>query len=267
MSTCNFHIWGILNCTPDSFSDGDPAATTENFIARGLELIADGADVLDVGGASSRAGAANVTVDEELARVLPTIEGLRRRCAVRISIDTFRPEVADAALSAGATIVNDINGLRDSNSMAEVVANHGASVVAMHRRPEVFCGGDILDDIIELWGQSLSIAKEVGIGAERIMLDPGLGEGFHKPLEQNLRILKNFHKLRRAFPACEILFAASRKSFLGTISNEHCPRERDCISAAAAYGAYGAGLRNFRVHNVALTKNILMLARAIDESR
>jgi dihydropteroate synthase len=267
MADGNFRIWGILNCTPDSFSDGDPSAVAEDFILRGLQLAADGADVVDVGGASSRADAPYVSADEELARVLPVIEGLKNRCAAAISIDTFRAEVADRALAAGASIVNDIHGMRDSNSMAEVASSWGASVVAMHWRPDEFRGDDILDDISELWDQSLSIGRAAGIGTERIILDPGLGVGFHKSLEQNFCILKHLAKLRMQFPRCEILFAASRKSFLGTISGECCPKDRDCISAAAAYGAYGAGLRNFRVHNVALTKKVLLLAKATNEIR
>jgi dihydropteroate synthase len=258
-----FYIWGILNCTPDSFSDGDPTATAEDFIRRGRELVADGADILDVGGASSRSGAAPVSAEEELTRLLPVIEGLRKYCSVPISIDSFRSEVADRALSAGAAIVNDIHGLRDGGAMAAVVARHGAKAVAMHWRPEPLSGKDILEDLRKLWGQSLAIARAAGIGPERVILDPGLGEGFHKTVEQNLRILRHLPELRAAFPNCELLFALSRKSFLGAVAAEPCPKDRDCLSAAAAYGAYGDGLRHFRVHNVLLTKKILRLGEAV----
>ena len=259
-----FHIWGIVNCTPDSFSDGDPSATAENFIERGLKLVADGADVLDVGGASSRSGAPAVFVDEEIARVLPVLEGLRSRCAVPISIDSFNAEVVDVALSAGATIVNDIHGLRgDGGAMAAVAARHGAAVVAMHWRPDVLQRGDILDDIRELWGQSLAIAESAGFPRDRVILDPGFGVGFNKTVGQNLRIMKHLPNLLASFAPYEILFALSRKSFLGTVAGEKTASERDCISAAAAYGAYWDGLRHFRVHNVSLTRKILNLAAAV----
>ncbi|MDR2664509.1 MAG: dihydropteroate synthase [Puniceicoccales bacterium] len=267
MATDRFYIWGILNCTPDSFSDGDPTAAAEDFVRRGLELVADGADVLDVGGASSRAGAAPVTVEEELARVLPVIGALRSRCGVPISIDSYRPEIVDRALAAGANIANDIHGLRDGGAMAEVVARHGARVVAMHWRPEALRTGDILEDIQKLWGQSIAIARAAGIGPERVILDPGFGEGFHKPLEQNLRILQHLPQLSSAFPDCAVLFALSRKSFLGTVAGEPHPKNRDCLGAAATYGAYRDGLRHFRVHNVSLTRKILRLGEAVHGAR
>ncbi|MDR0678851.1 MAG: dihydropteroate synthase [Puniceicoccales bacterium] len=267
MSSARFHIWGILNCTPDSFSDGDPGATAEDFIRRGLKLVADGADILDVGGASSRTGTASVPAEEELARVLPVIEGLKKCCTVPISIDSFRAEVVDRALSAGAVIANDIHGLRDGGAMAAAVACHGAKVVAMHWRPEVLHGKEILEDVRELWGQSLAIARAAGIDPERVILDPGFGEGFHKTMEQNLRILQHLPELRAAFPYCELLLALSRKSFLGAVAGEPCPKNRDCLSAAAAYGAYRDGLRHFRVHNVLLTKKILQLGEAVRGAR
>jgi dihydropteroate synthase len=260
----SFHLWGIVNATPDSFSDGDPNGHAEDFIARALGLVDDGADVIDVGGESSRAGADPVSVEEELSRVLPVLEGIGARCSVPISIDTRRAEVADRALAAGASIVNDICGLRGSDAMADVVARRGARVVAMHWRPEVYGGKNVLDDVKELWSESLAIASAAGIAPERVILDPGLGVGFRKTVEQNFHILKHLPDLLAAFPSCEILLAVSRKSFLGTVTGDQNPRDRDCGSAAAAYGAYIAGVRHFRVHNVALSAKILSLAEATD---
>lgn len=252
-----FYIWGIVNATPDSFSDGVPGAGSEYFIARGLSLVADGAHVLDVGGESTRPGWKEISVGEELDRVLPVIEGLRKNCSVPISIDTRRSAVAKAALAAGACIANDIFGLQGDSAMAKEVANRAKKVVVMYQRQQFLRNENVIDDMITFWNKSICIATSAGIPVENLILDVGLGVGFQKTVEQNFYILRNLSKLHSHFPSCAFLLGASRKSFLEKLVGPMQPRERDLASAAVARHALAQGIRHFRVHNVALTKQIL----------
>jgi dihydropteroate synthase len=259
-----YNIWGIVNVTPDSFSDGDPLARTEDFVDRALTFVADGADIIDIGGESTRVGSTAISADEELSRVIPVIEILRRRrCSVPISIDTNKAVVADHALAVGASIVNDIFGLQGDGAMAAVAAKYGAPAVAMYRRPSIVGDSDILEDISTFWKRSLAIAGEAGV--KNVFLDVGLGVGFHKTLEQNLHILRNLGKLRNQFSANELLLGASRKSFLGEITGELDPRRRDLASVSIAQFAYFSGIRHFRMHNVTWTKKVLTLAEVLGD--
>ncbi|MDR1436222.1 MAG: dihydropteroate synthase [Puniceicoccales bacterium] len=261
-------IWGILNVTPDSFSDGFPGASADDFVAKGLRLADDGADVIDVGGESTRPGAKAISVSEELDRVIPVIEALRKNCSSKISIDTTKAEVAEAALGAGASIVNDINGMRDDGgAMASAAAKFCARVVAMHRR-KCFDATDIIPDIKALWGESLGAAKAASLASEFVILDPGFGVGFCKAPEQNLSMLKRLGELREAFPGNEILIGLSRKSFLGAFGDEGDPASRDHLSAAAAMWAAAIGaVDHVRVHDVKLSKRLVAFGEAIRGAR
>jgi dihydropteroate synthase len=244
----NYFIWGILNVTPDSFSDGDATATAEVHVARGMQLAADGADFIDVGGESTRPGYAPVPAKDELARVLPVIRALAQQISIPISLDTQKADVADVALANGASVVNDIWGLQGDRRMAEVIGKHGAAAVIMHNRvvtdPEI----DILADVAQFWEKSLSIAESAGI--EKIFLDPGIG--FGKTDEQNWAILENIETLVRKFDPFSIFLGVSRKSFIGRRFNEPNPLHRDIASVEIARNAIRTGVTHIRAHAVAL---------------
>lgn len=209
-------IMGILNVTPDSFSDGGRHGSTEDALAHARAMVAEGADIIDVGGESTRPGATEVAADEELARVLPVIERLAPEIRVPISIDTYKAAVADRALAAGATIVNDVWGLQRDPDMAAVAARHGAGVVVMHNRHEVDGSIDILADIRRFFLRSLLLAERAGIPDRRIVLDPGIG--FGKTLEQNVETIARLSELRAI--GLPILIGASRKSLIGRLLDQ-----------------------------------------------
>lgn len=238
-------VMGIVNVTPDSFSDGGRYATTEAAIAHGLRLADEGADILDIGGESSRPGHTRIPLQAELDRVLPVIEGLRRRSELPISIDTVKHEVADAALEAGADIVNDIWGLQDDPDMAEVTARHGAGLVAMHNRRESDPTIDIAADMAFFFERTLALAARAGIARERIVLDPGIG--FGKTFEQNLAALAKLGELRRF--GLPILLGTSRKSFIGKITDVPASERLPGTIASSVLGIQ-AGVAIVRVHDV-----------------
>lgn len=209
-------IMGILNITPDSFSDGGRHRSTEDALEHARAMVAEGADIIDVGGESTRPGATEVDADEELARVLPVLERLAPEIAVPISIDTYKASVADRALAAGATIVNDVWGLQRDPDMAAVAARHGASVVIMHNRREVDAAIDILADIRRFFLRSLLLAERAGIPDRRIVLDPGIG--FGKTLEQNVETIARLSELRAI--GLPLLVGASRKSLIGRLLDQ-----------------------------------------------
>jgi len=209
-------IMGILNITPDSFSDGGRHRSTEDALEHARAMVAEGADIIDVGGESTRPGATEVAADEELARVLPVLERLAPEIAVPISIDTYKASVADRALAAGATIVNDVWGLQRDPDMAAVAARHGASVVIMHNRREVDAAIDILADIRRFFLRSLLLAERAGIPDRRIVLDPGIG--FGKTLEQNVETIARLSELRAI--GLPLLVGASRKSLIGRLLDQ-----------------------------------------------
>jgi len=249
---------GILNLTPDSFSDGGRFADEEAALAAGLDLIAEGADLLDLGGESTRPGAAPVSAAEEKRRILGVIEGLARATEAPISVDTRKAEVAAAALSAGASIVNDISGLGDPE-MAPLLAERSAGVVLMHMRgePRTMQDDPRYDDpVAEILGwleARVERALAAGIAAERIAIDPGLG--FGKRPEDNVALmgsLERFHELGRP-----LVLGASRKTFLGRLTGVEDPRHRIEGSLAAAARAADAGVEILRVHDVAATRRFL----------
>jgi dihydropteroate synthase len=258
-----FRIMGILNVTPDSFSDGGEWFDGEAAVAHGRALIAEGADVLDVGGESTRPGAAPVPAEEELRRVVPAIEALAGRGA-QLSVDTSKAEVARAALAAGATYVNDVTALRGDPKMAVVVADAGCDVCLMHMRGEPRTMqddpryDDVVDDVRAFLLERVRAAVDAGIDEARIQLDPGIG--FGKTGAHNLELLRRLDELAAlGFP---LVIGTSRKSFLGRLTGREDPHDRVHATVATTVLAYERGARTFRVHDVAPTRDALLVAAA-----
>ena len=261
-------LMGILNVTPDSFSDAGRFASLEGAVARAEQLAEQGAAIVDVGGESTRPGATPVAEAEERNRVLPVIEAVARRLAgTLVSVDTVKSGVARAALAAGAAILNDVSGFRLDPAMGEVAAASGAGVVLMHSRGGA---GDlaslehaayprgVLTEVIAELGAALDRAGRAGIPAERIVLDPGLG--FGKTPEQNLELLRGLDALRAL--GRPVLIGPSRKRFLGAITGRPV-EERDQATAGACVAAWQSGARIFRVHEPAAVRDALAVAAAI----
>jgi dihydropteroate synthase len=257
-------LMGVLNVTPDSFYDGGRRFGPEKAIADGVEFAAAGADIIDVGGESTRPGAREVSEQEELERVLPVIHGLRREVTIPISIDTYKANVVRAALDAGADIVNDISALRFDAAMAALVAKEKVPVVLMHMQgtPRTMqlapCYGDVLWEVKDFLATQIRFAQESGIAPEKIIIDPGIG--FGKTLEHNLRLLNRLSELSSL--GQPLLVGASRKAFIGKILNV-TPDERLEGSLAAAVAAVLAGAHIIRAHDVKETRRAVNVADAI----
>ena len=243
-------IMGVVNVTPDSFSDGGDFADATEAIAHGRRLAAQGADVVDIGGESTRPGSEAVTADDELARVLPVVKALADDGVV-VSIDTSKAAVAEQALAAGAEIVNDVSALGDPD-MAGLVATTGAGVVLMHMRgePSTMQQDPRYDDVVaEVRDELLEaarVAESAGIRIDQICLDPGIG--FGKTVSHNLTLLRRLNQLTEAgYP---ILLGTSRKSFLGSIAEVPNAKDRDLATAATTALAVAAGVFCVRVHDV-----------------
>ena len=250
-------VMGILNVTPDSFSDGGRYADINAALKRADEMIAEGADVIDIGGESTRPGSKRVSADDEISRVVPVIEAISKRLDVPVSIDTSKSAVANAAVDAGAEIINDISGLRFDEAIAEVAARHKTGLVLMHSRGEFETMHsqppveDIITEVEEDLRRSISSAAAAGVAAEQIVLDIGLG--FGKTLDQNLKLIARLDRLVKEFPGFPILVGASRKSFLGKLLGKDDPKERLSGSLASAAIAVWNGAKILRVHDVAAT--------------
>ncbi|MFZ0218409.1 MAG: dihydropteroate synthase [Candidatus Dormiibacterota bacterium] len=259
-----FAVMGIVNVTPDSFSDGGLYLDPATAIDHGLELESGGASILDVGGESTRPGAMPVAAAEELRRVVPVIEGLRAAGAdAQISIDTSKAAVASAALAAGATLVNDVTALRGDPAMAELVAGAGADCCLMHMlgEPRTMQQDpqyrDVVDEVKAFLEQRLGFAVSRGINEARIMLDPGIG--FGKTTEHNLELLRRLHELLTLGRPVGI--GTSRKSFLGRITARPLD-DRIAATIATNVLAYERGARVFRVHDVTPVHDALAITAA-----
>ena len=255
---------GIVNVTPDSFSDGGRFRDVGPALARARELAAAGADLLDVGGESTRPGAAEVTADEELARVLPVIRAIRAELELPVSVDTRKAEVADAALRAGAEVVNDVSALGDPR-MAAVVAGAGAGVILMHMRgtPATMQSlaryDDVAAEVAAELAAPLARARAAGIEEGRIVLDPGIG--FAKTAEQNVELIARLEVVGRlGFP---LLLGASRKAFIGRLLGGLPAEERDAGTAGACVAGLARGARIFRVHDARTARHALDVAWSI----
>jgi len=260
-------IMGILNVTPDSFSDGGEFDRIDVAVARALEMQAQGALIIDVGGESTRPGAQPVDVSQEIARVVPVIESIRRQSDIQISVDTSKPEVMKAAVMAGANLVNDVNALRAEGAVA-VCAGLGVPVCLMHMQGEPRTMqknpdySDVVNDVRNFLLERARFCIEAGIAADKILLDPGFG--FGKTLEHNLQLLSRLDQLCALdFP---VLVGLSRKSMLGAIL-DRATDQRVIGSVAAAVIAYGKGARWFRVHDVAETSDALKICTALNQVR
>jgi len=257
-------VMGIVNVTPDSFSDGGRFFTARTAIDHAHQLLAEGADFLDIGGESTRPGAAAVDLQEELDRVLPVIEGLRDT-AVPISIDTCKPEVMRAALAAGASLVNDVNALQAEGAL-QVVAGSNAGVCLMHKQgtPQTMQDRPIYDDVVaevgEFFQQRLATLAAAGIASERIVLDPGFG--FGKTLAHNLELLKRLPRLNSL--GVPLLVGLSRKSMLGQLTDREV-NDRETASVVAAVLAVQRGAAIVRVHDVRETVDALKIMNALNE--
>jgi dihydropteroate synthase len=253
-------VMGILNVTPDSFSDGGSHNAVEAALAHARLMLAQGADILDIGGESTRPGADPVGPQEELDRVMPVIDALRAEgIAAPISIDTMKPLVADQALQAGADIINDVTSLQGAPEMAEIAALHGAPVIAMHWDKTWTPETDAIPAMIGWLKTTLSIAEAAGIDPRQVILDPGFG--FTKTLNQNYSILRQLPALTRNFPEQPLLIGTSRKSMIGKLLDNQ-PAERLAGTIATNVQAYERGGHIFRVHDVKEASDALRVAEA-----
>ncbi|SHH13882.1 dihydropteroate synthase [Clostridium grantii] len=239
------HIMGILNVTPDSFSDGGKYEALEDILKQGKQMIEEGASIIDIGGESTRPGAEEVTIEEELNRVVPAVKKLLKEVAVPISVDTYKWQVAEKVLELGAHIINDIWGLQKDERMAKVVAKYKVPVVIMHNKNGNEYRNDIMEEIKEFFRVSIDIALSAGIEKDKIILDPGIG--FGKTPEQNILVMSRLNELNElGFP---VLLGTSRKSMIGKILDlEASERVEGTVSTSVIGVMLGADI--IRVHDV-----------------
>lgn len=254
-------VMGILNVTPDSFSDGGRSAAPVDALANARRLVAEGADILDVGGESTRPGHTPVPEDEEWARIAPVIGPLAAETGVPVSVDTWKSGVARRALEAGAAIVNDVWGFSRDPDMARVVADHDAAAVVMHNRAEVVETLDIVADMLAFFETALETAERAGLGRERIVLDPGIG--FGKTFPQNLAAVRRLPELRAL--GLPLLLGTSRKSLIGKVI-ETTPQERLPGTIASNVIGIMAGVEIIRAHDVAAHVQAARVAEAIRDA-
>ena len=262
-------VMGILNVTPDSFAESQPVSPRE-AVDRALAMEAEGADLIDIGGESTRPGADPVDAGTELDRVMPVIEGLRGRLTVPISVDTYKAVVAEAALDAGARMINDISGLRYDPPLAQVVARRGASIVLMHTRgrsKDMYKEaeyGDVVREVIDELRASVDAATAAGVPRTAIVVDPGIG--FAKRAVHSYGVLARVSEIGDALGR-PVLVGPSRKLFLTTAAAGADPRERDWATAAAVTAAVLGGAHIVRVHAVAPMVQVVHAAEAIRQAR
>lgn len=253
-------IMGILNVTPDSFSDGGLHNNLDQAVTHARAMLDQGVDIIDIGGESTRPGSETVAVQEELDRVIPVIDALRSAgITAPISIDTYKPLVADQAIQAGADIINDVYGLQGPPEMAQVAALYGAPVVAMHWDKSWDTQTLPLPAMIDYFAKTLAIADAAGLSRTRLVLDPGFG--FSKTLAQNYQILRLLPELVAAYPDHGVLVGTSRKSMIGKLLDNQ-PDERLPGTIATSVQGYERGGHIFRVHDVGANRDALRVAQA-----
>ncbi|GAX37190.1 dihydropteroate synthase [Nodularia sp. NIES-3585] len=259
------YLMGVLNITPDSFSDGGVFNNSTAALAQAQAMVAAGADIIDVGGQSTRPGAEQITLAEELDRVLPILQILRQAIAVPISVDTTRASVARASIEAGADIINDISGGTFDLEMLPTVANLDVPIVLMHIQgtpqtmQQMTNYQDLMAEISSFLANQIVAATAVGINQNKIIIDPGIG--FAKNYEQNLEIFRQLRSLKAL--NCPILVGASRKSFIGRILNQPDPKARVWGTAAACCAAIAQGADILRVHDVQEMHDVSLVADAL----
>jgi dihydropteroate synthase len=255
-------VMGVVNVTPDSFSDGGRFLDTARAVAQGRELVAAGADIVDVGGESTRPGAEPVGLDEELRRVLPVVEALAADGTAPVSIDTSKAPVAAAALRAGATIVNDVTAGLGDPELFGVVADAGAVLVAMHMQGEPRTMqdapryDDVTREVAEWLTERLAAARSAGVRADALIADPGIG--FGKTVAHNLELLARLAELEAAV-GVPVMVGASRKGFLGKLSGSARAADRDDATLATTVWSFTQGARIVRVHDVASSARVARL--------
>lgn len=262
-------IMGVLNITPDSFSDGGQFLKLEAAAERALQMERDGADILDIGGESTRPGANPLGAAEELARILPVLDMLRGKLKIPVSIDTQKAQVAKAAIARGAAIVNDVSALRLDAGLAEVVAESSVAIILMHMRgtPRTMQDGpfarDVMKDVMTGLRAALRRAEQAGIERSRIFIDPGIG--FGKNYRQNFEVLARLPELANL--GCPIVVGASRKAFLGASLDNAPPGERAWGTAATVAAAIWGGAHIVRVHDVKEMAQVAIIADRIATAR
>ena len=260
-------VMGVLNVTPDSFSDGGQFFSFDQAIAHAEQMIDEGADIIDIGGESTRPGSEFVSVEEELRRVIPIIERLTANASIPLSIDTTKPSVARAALAAGAEIVNDVSALRFDPSLADEIEKANAGLILMHSRgtpktmqqlPPV---EDIMTEVIDGLRESVAVAQQHGVAPESIAVDPGIG--FGKTAEQNLELIAKLDQLAREFADSPIMIGTSRKSFIGKLLNGAPANQRLHGTIASTVASVMNGAHIVRVHDVKAAVEAIKVADAI----
>lgn len=260
-------IMGVLNVTPDSFSDGGCFYEAERAVERGLAMVQEGAAIIDIGGESTRPGSEAVPSSEQIRRVVPVIESLARQIDAPISIDTCNIEVARAALDAGATMLNDVTALSDP-SVAKVVAESQVPVVLMHMQgtPKTMQAEphyeDVVGEVLHYLLERARYAESLGIPSQRILIDPGIG--FGKTTEHNLKLLKNVGRF--VATNYRVLIGASRKRFIGALTGRDKPSDRSFGTAATTALCAAAGVSVVRVHDVAATRDVVQVVQAVLDS-
>lgn len=251
------YVMGILNITPDSFSDGGRYDSVEQAMRHAEEMLKAGADIVDVGGESTRPGHVQISDEEEIARVVPVIEKIKRSFDIPVSVDTYKSAVAKASLDAGADLINDIWGLKYDEKMAEVIANANAVCCLMHNRNEAVYA-DFMPDLLSDLRESVSLAKAAGIRDENIILDPGVG--FGKTYEMNLEVIKNLAELHQlSYP---VLLGTSRKSVIG-LTLDVLSDQREEGTQVTTVMAVQSGCTFVRVHDVLGNKRAIQMTEAI----
>ena len=249
-------LMGVLNVTPDSFSDGGHYLKPEDALKRAAQMIADGVDIIDVGGESTRPGAQEVDAQEEQRRVLPVVSALSKRGDVLISVDTYRTETARLAIEAGAHIVNDVWGLQKERAIADVAAQTGAGLIVMHTGRDRLKLDNVIEDQFHFLSRSLDIADQAGVSRKQIVLDPGFGFA-KETTEENLELMAGFRQLLKL--GQPFLIGTSRKRFIGAITGREAAG-RDAGTAATSVIMRLQGADIFRVHDVAMNRDALRFA-------
>ena len=257
-------VMGVLNTTPDSFSDGGSFFETDKAVEHGLKMAADGAAIIDVGGESTRPGSKSVSTEQQIKRIVPVIESLAKKINVPISIDTYNFEVAEAALDAGAAMINDITALSDER-VGKLAAEQGVPIVIMHMQgsPQTMQQNptydNVVEDVVRFLQKRAKLAESFGIKADRIFIDPGIG--FGKTVEHNLLLLRNIERfVNTGYHVC---VGTSRKSFIGKLTGKEKPTERIFGTAATVAFCAAAGVSIVRVHDVAEMIEIVKIVNAI----
>lgn len=255
------YIMGILNATPDSFSDGGKYNEVEEAVNHAKKLIEDGADIIDIGGESTRPGALYITEEEEIDRVVPIIKAIKENLDITISIDTYKSKTAEAAIKAGADIINDVWGFKKDKEMAKVAAKYNVPCILMHNR-ESKPYNNLMEDVLEDLKESINIALEAGVKNENIILDPGIG--FAKTYEENLCVMNSVDKLKElGYP---VLLGTSRKSMIGLTLNLPVDQRLEGTIATTVIGIM-KGCEFIRVHDVLENKRAAVMTDKILKSK